>query len=208
MNLVLLILGTTAVTLVITITPFVLKIAPQLLNLNWAESFPWLQKYLYETSQPTTAISIDLPLQNHVIVCGYEKVGHNLVQQLENHDISYLVIDQSERVAQKLREKDIPYIYGNICSMQVLEKAGVDKAQAMAIAIPDAMSTRLCLKRSLEFAPDLDIVVKANRFKDIELLYQLGAREVVEPNFEASLELSNHLLVGMGISAKVIQKEI
>ncbi|MGD1804729.1 cation:proton antiporter [Dapis sp. BLCC M126] len=200
----LLILGTTAVTLVIT--PFVLKIAPQLLN--WAETFPWLQKYLYETTQPATAISVDLPLQNHVIVCGYGKVGRNLVQQLENHDISYLVIDQSERIAQKLREKDIPYLYGNVCSMHVLERAGVDRAQAMAIAIPDAMSTRLCLKRSLEFAPDLDIVVKANRYKDIELLYQLGAREVVEPNFEASLELSNHLLVGMGISAKVIQKEI
>ena len=200
----LLILGTTAVTLVIT--PFVLKIVPQLLN--WAEKFPWLQKYLYETTQPATAISVDLPLQNHVIICGYGKVGRNLVQQLEKHNISYLVIDQSERVAQLLREKNIPYLYGNVCSLHVLEKAGVDRAQAMAIAVPDAMSTRLCLKRSLEFAPDLDIVVKANRYKDIELLYQLGAREVVEPNFEASLELSNHLLVGMGISAKIIQAEI
>ncbi|MGK7921606.1 MAG: cation:proton antiporter [Trichodesmium sp.] len=200
----LLILGTTAVTLVIT--PFILRIVPQLLN--WAEIFPWLQKYLYETTQPDTAISVDLPLQSHVIVCGYGKVGRNLVQQLEKHNISYLVIDQSERVVQLLREKNIPYLYGNICSLHVLERAGVDRAQAMAIAVPDAMSTRLCLKRSLEFAPDLDIVVKANRYKDIELLYQLGAREVVEPNFEASLELSNHLLVGMGISAKVIQAEI
>ncbi|NEQ77010.1 MAG: sodium:calcium exchanger [Okeania sp. SIO2C9] len=200
----LLILGTTAVTLVIT--PFVLKIVPQLLN--WAETFPWLQKYLYQTGEPSTAIAVDLPLQNHVIICGYGQVGRNLAQQLEKHNVPYLVIDQSERVAQKLREKGITYFYGNVCSLHVLEAAGVDRAMAMAIAIPDAMSTRLCLKRSLEFAPDLDIVVKANRYKDIELLYQLGAREVVEPNFEASLELSNHLLIGMGIPAKDIQKEI
>lgn len=200
----LLILGTTAVTLVIT--PFVLKIVPQLLN--WAETFPWLQKYLYQTGKPATAIAVDLPLQNHVIICGYGQVGRNLAQQLEEHNVPYLVIDQSERVAQKLREKGITYLYGNVCSLHVLEAAGVDRAMAMAIAIPDPMSTRICLKRSLEFAPDLDIVVKANRYKDIELLYQLGAREVVEPNFEASLELSNHLLVGMGIPAKDIQKEI
>ncbi len=200
----LLILGTTAVTLVIT--PFVLKIAPQLLN--WAETFPWLQNYLYQTKKPTVARSVDLPLENHVIVCGYGQVGRNLVKQLEGHNISFLVIDQSERVAQQLRQKGIPYLYGNVCSLQVLEAAGVDRAMAMAIAIPDSMSTRLGLKRSLEFAPDLDIVVKANRYKDIQLLYQLGAREVVEPNFEASLELSHHLLLGMGISAKVIQKEV
>ena len=68
----------------------------------------------------------------------------------------------------------------------------------MAIALPDPMSTRLCLKRALEIAPDLDIVVRANQGKDIELLYQLGAREVVQPEFEASLELSAHLLNGVG----------
>ncbi|MGL6283783.1 MAG: TrkA C-terminal domain-containing protein, partial [Microcoleaceae cyanobacterium] len=92
--------------------------------------------------------------------------------------------------------------------LHVLEAAGIDQAQALAIALPDPMSTRLCVKRALEFAPDLDIVVKANQEKDIELLYQLGAREVVEPDFEASLELSTHLLTSMGLSPLLIQQEV
>ncbi len=56
--------------------------------------------------------------------------------------------------------------------------------------------------------PDLDVVVRANKDKDIELLYQLGAREVVQPEFEASLELSSHLLTGIGIPLPVIQREV
>ena len=78
----------------------------------------------------------------------------------------------------------------------------------MAIALPDPMSTRLCLKRALEFCPELDVVVRANADRDIELLYQLGAKEVVQPEFEASLELSAHLLDGLGLTGFQIQTQL
>jgi CPA2 family monovalent cation:H+ antiporter-2 len=78
----------------------------------------------------------------------------------------------------------------------------------MAIALPDPMSTRLCVKRALELTPDLDVVVRATQDKDIELLYQLGVREVVQPEFEVSLELSSHLLTGLGLPLPVIQREV
>jgi CPA2 family monovalent cation:H+ antiporter-2 len=70
------------------------------------------------------------------------------------------------------------------------------------------MSTRLCLKRALELSPDLDVVVRAGQDKDIELLYQLGAREVVQPEFEASLELSSHLLTSIGVPLPAVQQEV
>jgi CPA2 family monovalent cation:H+ antiporter-2 len=89
----------------------------------------------------------------------------------------------------------------------VLETAGVDRACAMAIALSDPMNTRLCLKRSLGYSPALDITVIAYRDQDIELLYHLGAKEVVQPEFEASLELSTHLLVSMGLPLKDIQQQ-
>ncbi|MBD2095173.1 cation:proton antiporter [Trichocoleus sp. FACHB-591] len=199
----LLILGTTAVTLVVT--PFLLRLVPQLFV--WAESWPWLKRYLDRTDLPLAA-SEEAPLKNHVVVCGYGRVGRNIVQLLQEHQYPVLVIEQSEQRIQQLRDAEIPYVYGNAGSLHVLEKAGVDKAQGMAIALPDPMSTRLSLKRCLEIAPDLDVVVRANKDKDIELLYQLGAREVVQPEFEASLELSTHLLTSMGAPLSSIQLEV
>nr|WP_199318306.1 cation:proton antiporter [Leptolyngbya sp. FACHB-541] len=199
----LLILGTTAVTLVVT--PFVLRFVPQLFV--WAEMVPWLKRYM-ESSDRAFEVAEELPLQNHVVVCGYGRVGRNIVRLLQDHDYPVTVVDQSEQAIQQLREAGIPYVYGNAASLHVLETAGVNQASGMAIALPDPMSTRLCLKRSLELAPELDVVVRAYQDKDIELLYQLGAREVVQPEFEASLELSTHLLVTMGLPLPFIQREV
>jgi CPA2 family monovalent cation:H+ antiporter-2 len=199
----LLILGTTAVTLVLT--PFVLRLMPILFA--WAESLPWLEQYLQQADAPVS-MSDEQPLQNHIVVCGYGRIGRNIVQLLRDRNYPVVVIDQSESRVQSLREKGIPYIYGNAASLHVLEKAGVAQAQGVAIALPDSMSTRLSLKRALEISPDLDVVVRATKDIEIEVLYQLGAKEVVQPEFEVSLELSAHLLAGMGLPLPAIQREV
>ncbi|MBD1924052.1 cation:proton antiporter [Microcoleus sp. FACHB-831] len=195
----LLILGTTAVTLVLT--PFVLRLVSQLFEM------PGIQQYFDPIDAPLE-VSCDLPMQNHVVVCGYGGVGRNLVRLLQEHNCPVLAIDQSERTIQKLRDQGIPYVYGNAASLHVLEKAGVGKAQSMAIALPDSMSTRLAIKRALEIDPSLDIVVRANHDRDIELLYQLGAREVVQPEFEASLEITTHVLTRRGMPLWGVQREM
>ncbi|MEH1832876.1 MAG: cation:proton antiporter [Nostoc sp.] len=199
----LLILGTTAVTLMLT--PFVLRLVPFLFN--FAESMPWLKPYLEE--QEARDVSEDLPLKNHVVVCGYGQVGKNLVKLLLQHDLPVVVIDQSESRIQKLREAGVSYVYGNCVSLHVLETAGVNHAKGMAIALPDPMSSRLCLKRALELCPELDLVVRATQDKNIEVLYQLGAKEVVQPEFETSLEMATHLLTGLGLlSPAVVQRQM
>ena len=198
-----LILGTTAVTLVLT--PFVLSLVPHLFK--WAEKLPWLKQYLDSNDVPVE-VGTDIPFQDHVVVCGYGQVGRNLVQLVQDHGLPVVVIDQSESRIQQLREAGVPYVYGNAASLHVLETAGVDKARSLAITLPDPMSTRLCLLRALELSPELDLVVRANHDKDIELLYQLGATEVVQPEFEASLELATHLLTGMGLSPQEIQQQV
>jgi len=199
----LLILGTTAVTLMLT--PFVLRVLPAVFN--FAESIPWLKPYIAGEGQALD-ISEDLPFQDHVVVCGYGRVGKNLVKLLQQHNMPVVVIDQSESRIQQLRDAEIPYVYGNCVSLHVLETAGVSHAKGMAIALPDPMSTRLCVKRALELCPELDLVVRATQDKNIELLYQLGAREVVQPEFEASIEMATHLLTDVGWTSGLLQQEM
>jgi monovalent cation:H+ antiporter-2, CPA2 family len=199
----LLILGTTAVTLVIT--PFLLRLVPTIFD--WLESIPWLKPYISAEGQ-AFEVSADLPFKDHVVVCGYGRVGKNLVKLLQIHDLPVVVIDQSESRIQQLREIKVPYIYGNSGSLHVLEAAGIQEARGMAIALPDPMSSRLSLKRALELSPELDVVVRANNDKNIEVFYQLGAREVVQPEFEASLEMATHLLADLGLSLAFLQREM
>jgi CPA2 family monovalent cation:H+ antiporter-2 len=107
-----------------------------------------------------------------------------------------------------MRDRQIPYIYGNCASPLVLEKAEVQHAKSMVVVTRDSMSTRLCVKNAIAIAPNLDIVARAFSDSDIDSLYILGAREVVHPEFEASLELSTHLLLRLGESKQTVQSEI
>jgi CPA2 family monovalent cation:H+ antiporter-2 len=119
-----------------------------------------------------------------------------------------LIIDNNEASLNPLREKNIPYLYGDASSVLILEKANLGSAKAMAITLPDPLATRLTLKRALSIAPDLDITVRAHLSDEIETLYQLGAQEVVQPEFEASLEMGAHLLLRLGDKTYDVQQVV
>ena len=199
----LLLLGTTALTLVVT--PFILRLIPSLFN--WIETVPALDRW-FQPGEPPLEVTEHVPLEPPIVICGYGRTGQNLATILAEQNVPVVVVDQSESAIQQLRDRGIPYIYGNAVSIPVLTRAGLDRARAMVIALPDAMSTRLCLKHALEISPELDIVVRANQYQDIELLYQLGGSEVVQPEFEASLEMASHLLVKIGLPTIQIQRQV
>jgi CPA2 family monovalent cation:H+ antiporter-2 len=199
----LLIVSTTAVTLLVT--PFLLKGAPGLLRK--LQGIPFLSRWLAADERPRD-LDARAPQEGHVVVCGYGRVGQDVVRILQARRYPLLVVDSSEQVIQQLRSQGIPYLYGNAASALVLEKARLNQAHALVIALPDRLSTRLCLKQALELAPHLEVVVRATHEEDIEQLYQLGAREVVHPEFEASLGLCSHLLLQLGEPLEVVQQEI
>jgi CPA2 family monovalent cation:H+ antiporter-2 len=193
--------GTTAATLLLT--PFLLKATPHLIL--WLEQLPWINQFLCKDPQ---AVGIEEELQGHIVVVGCGRVGQTLMRMLyfQGHEI--LAIDNNEAVLQPLREREIPYLFGDASSNVLLEKANLAKAKAMAIALPDPMASRLTLKRALSLAPDLDITVRAHDSSEIDTLYQLGAQEVVQPEFEASLEMGAHLLLQLGDSPYMAQQVV
>lgn len=195
--------GTTAATLLIT--PFLLKATPHLLM--WLESFPRLSSRL-QLTHPPRLVSMEESIADHIVVAGYGRVGQILVRMLYFQGYKILVIDNNEATLRTLRERQIPYLYGDAASALVLEKANLHQAKAMAIALPDPLATRLTLKRALSLVPDLDITVRAHGEEEIDGLYQLGAKEVVQPEFEASLEMGAHMLLKLGDATYDVQQVV
>jgi monovalent cation:H+ antiporter-2, CPA2 family len=195
--------GTTAATLLLT--PFLLKATPTLLL--WLEQLPGMSG-LMQSNRNVNLVGTEEDLTGHVVVAGYGRVGETLVRMLYFQGHKILVIDNNEAALQTLRERGIPYLYGDAASLVVLEKARLHHAKSMAIALPDPMATRLTLNRALSIAPDLDITVRAHVKPEIDVLYQLGAQEVVQPEFEASLEMGAHMLLKLGDSAYTVQQVV
>ena len=189
----LLLLGTTAITLVIT--PILLERAPKIANL--LSQTPFFDRYLKRFEAPKS-LSIPETISSHVVVAGYGRVGQVVVKILLSQGYPVVVIDNCEPAIQRLRNKQIPYLFGDADSELVLEKAHLEKAKALVIALPDPASTRTLLERAVSNAPGLDIIARSHNDKEIDILTRMGAKEVVQPEFEAALELGTHLLKTLG----------
>jgi monovalent cation:H+ antiporter-2, CPA2 family len=189
----LLLLGTTAITLVLT--PIWMNISPRLVE--YLARIPLFADKIKKYSEPKL-LSIPEHIRNHVVVAGYGRVGQVLVNILKNQGYPIIVIENSEASIQSLRHQNIPYIFGDADSELVLEKSHLEIAKALAIALPDPASTRILLSHALAIAPNIDIIVRSHFDQEIDLLTQMGAKEVVQPEFEAALELGSHLLTVLG----------
>ncbi|BAY40766.1 putative potassium efflux transporter [Nostoc sp. NIES-2111] len=189
----LLLLGTTAITLVLT--PVWLKISPHIASRLL--QMPLFANSLRQFAEPKM-LSIPETISGHVVVAGYGRVGQVIAKILQNQGYAIIVIENSEAAIQRLRMEHIPYIFGDADSELVLEKAYLETAKALAIALPDPASSRLLLQRALAIAPGLDVIARSHHNREIDILAQMGAKEVVQPEFEAALELSAHLLTTLG----------
>ncbi|MGK7923639.1 MAG: cation:proton antiporter [Spirulina sp.] len=198
-----LLLGTTAVTLVLT--PIGIKFAPRLADKLL--TMPLIKYYLRKL-KGRKAFAKPKKISGHVVVAGYGRVGRVIVTILRDRGYPVLAIENSEAAIQRLKQEGIPYIFGDGDSEWVLEGACLEDAVALAIALPDPASTRLLVKHALEIAPHLDIVARSHRDEEIDILTHIGAREVVQPEFEAGLEIGSHLLATLGQSESEIQATI
>lgn len=196
-----LMVGTTAITLVIT--PFVFKLSAYLFG--YIERLPVIGRWFRYAQRPKEVVMPE-KLTGHCVVAGYGRVGQTLVRMLRSQRHPVLVIENNEATLQTLRDQKIPYLFGDASSELVLRKSKLERARVLAIALPDPLATRLTLKRALSMVPSLDVTVRAHAIQEIDVLYQLGAKEVVQPEFEASLEMGAHVLLNLGDPIQQVQK--
>lgn len=192
--------GTAAITLLIT--PFIFKLSSGLFSA--IERLPGIGRWFMYAQRPKEVV-IPEGLTNHCVVAGYGRVGQTLVRMLRSQHHPILVIDNDEATLQALRDQQIPYLFGDASSELVLRKSKLERARVLAIALPDPLATRLTLKRALSMVPNLDVTVRAHAIQEIDVLYQLGAKEVVQPEFEASLEMGAHVLLNLGDPIQQVQ---
>lgn len=197
-----LLIGTTAITLVLT--PIEMKLSPEIAQRLGA--MPIIANYLKQ--RQNKGISIPETICNHVVVAGYGRVGRVLVRVLRDRNYTVLVIENSEAAVRSLRQEKIPYIFGDADSESVLSKAHLDQAIAIAIALPDPSSTRILLKSAREINSNIDIVARSHSDREIDLLTQMGVTEVVQPEFEAALEMGRQILSTLGESDRKVTEII
>lgn len=120
-------------------------------------------------------------LSQHFIVCGYGRVGRNVVTELQSERLPFVVIEpQGEKVA-AVQESGALAVQGDAAVEGVLRQAGIERARGLvACAKTDADNVFIVLTaRSLR--PDLTIVARADVEESEAKLRRAGASRVILP---------------------------
>jgi CPA2 family monovalent cation:H+ antiporter-2 len=143
-----------------------------------------------------------------VLVCGYGRVGRHVGETLLEEHEHFAVVDFDQGIVAELRARGIPAIYGDAAGWRVLEAAGAERCCLAVLALPDAMTTHLAMRALKRVNPGLAVIARVHPTEEIDPMYREGADEVVQAEFEASLEIIRHTLLHLGKDAAAAQARV
>jgi monovalent cation:H+ antiporter-2, CPA2 family len=177
-------------------TPFLVMNADRIVNR--LVSTDWLEQSLALTGMAQRSLKIE----HHVIVCGYGRSGHNLVDLLALENIAYVAMDSDPEKVQMGRDEGHHVELGDATRFSSLMSAGLVRASAVVVTYPETPSALKVLAWVKEHAPHVPVVVRTHDDKDLEVLRAAGAAEVVPEVIEGSLMLASQTLAHIGIPLK------
>ncbi|MHB0869318.1 MAG: cation:proton antiporter [Chloroflexota bacterium] len=142
----------------------------------------------------------EMQLRDHVVICGYGRVGREMARALESRGEPYLVVELDPYVVKELRRSRVNYIYGDAANPAVLAHTQLSRARLVAATVPDAVSVEMAVRNARALNPSVPIIARIHSVQDMQRILNAGADEAVCPEFEAGMEFVRHAIARFGAS--------
>jgi CPA2 family monovalent cation:H+ antiporter-2 len=134
------------------------------------------------------------------VICGYGRVGRLVATALQRRGFEFVVVDESPQAVREAREAGIVALRGNVENRVVLDRAPIERATVLVVAVPDPVTTRYVVDTVRRRHPRLPIVARTHSGSERAVLRQLGATVVVVGEVELALEMTRFTLRQFGVS--------
>ena len=129
-------------------------------------------------------------LSDHYLVCGFGRVGRQVVRDLRAAGARFVVVDPNPDSIEAAATAGVPYVEGGAADEQVLREAGIDRARAV-IACVDSDAENVFITLTVrELRPELTIVARASAEESEQKLRRAGAERVVSPYKSSGSEMA------------------
>jgi monovalent cation:H+ antiporter-2, CPA2 family len=136
---------------------------------------------------------------SQVIIAGFGRVGETVASLLERHRVAYVAVDtDADRIAAQRKVRRSVY-WGDITQAELLHRLHIETARALVVTMGDHAASDRLVATARAARPDLLIVVRARDARHAAHLYAIGATDAVPETIEASLQLSEAVLVEIGV---------
>jgi CPA2 family monovalent cation:H+ antiporter-2 len=137
----------------------------------------------------------EIAQREHVILCGFGRVGQNVARVLEAQGFEYIALDLDPARIRAARQAGDPVMYGDSADEEMLAKAGIAAATALVISFSDPKTSIGILHSVRRVRAELPVLVRTQDDARLKELQDAGATDVVPETFEASLMLVSHVLM-------------
>lgn len=187
----------TAAVLTLLAAPLLIQVAPGVGSR--------LARLVHEPPESVTAS--EAAIEGHVVVVGYGVNGSVLCRVLGQASIPYVVLDLNASTVRLARQEGVPIRYGDASRREILERAGVERAQVVVFAISDLKVVRRSVRIARALNPSAEIIVRTRMVREIEPLRSAGADDVVSEEFEAAIEIFKLVLEKLHVPRNVIRAQ-
>jgi CPA2 family monovalent cation:H+ antiporter-2 len=139
-----------------------------------------------------------------VLVVGYGRVGRLVGEMLRRHDIPWVAAERDHRLVEAGRRAGEAVFYGDASRPEFLKRCGLERAPGLVVTMDAAEGVEAVVGAARQMRADLPIVARARDARQAQKLYELGATDAVPETVEASLQLSEAVLVGLGVPMGLI----
>ena len=129
-----------------------------------------------------------------VVIAGAGRVGRRVARMLATEGVEVVLIDFDHRRATAARAAEYRVIFGDAAQGPVLQAAGIERAQLALVTLPKAVDSLAVASRIRALAPDVPLFVRTDTLEEVDDLMALGALHIVQPEFEAALELAREAM--------------
>ncbi|HLG53040.1 MAG TPA: cation:proton antiporter [Steroidobacteraceae bacterium] len=183
-----------AITLSMVLSPLLIRHNKRIARLLLHESGP-AQSELARVDAANRALAA----REHVILCGYGRVGQNVARVLENEGFEFLAMDLDPYRVRTARAAGDPVIYGDAADEGVLQSVGLTHASAVVVSFSDPDRSIRIVEAVRRVRADVPLLVRTADDAQLEELYAARATEVVPETLEAALTLVSHALLALNV---------
>ena len=138
--------------------------------------------------------------EGRTVIFGFGRVGRMVADMLTEHKRHYLAVDSDIDGFMDARNAGYSVLYGDVSRRELIEKLGLEKALAVVLTMDDPVLTARIARRLRAEHPALPIIARARDSDHAAALYRAGVTDAVPEALEASLQLSEAVLVDIGVA--------
>lgn len=150
--------------------------------------------------QPTLGHVAGEPTDPRVIIIGAGRVGRLVADMLTVHGKLYVGVDSNADLVGDAKQDGYDVVFGDAARGAALDRLGITHAPAVVLTMDEPVLAQRLVRKLRENHPDLTIIARARDSEHAALLYRSGATHAVPETLESSLQLSEAVLVDLGVA--------